>query len=77
MDDIYKNIAEYNTDKKKLKTLIEFDDLITDMLSNEKHNPIVIELYIRARKLNISLVFIKKYYFAVPKNITINSTHFF
>ena len=77
MDDIYKNIAEYNTDKKNLKTLIEFDDLITDMLSNEKHNPIVIELYIRGRKLNISLVFIKKYYFAVPKNITINSTHFF
>ena len=52
MDDIYKNIAEYNTDKKKLKTLIEFDDLITDILSNEKHNPIVIELYIRGRKLN-------------------------
>ena len=43
MDDIYKNIEEYNQNKKR-KILIVFDDMITDMLSNEKLNPIVTEL---------------------------------
>ena len=47
------------------------------MLSNKKLNPIVIELFIRGRKLNISLVFITQYYFAVRKNIRLNSTHYF
>ena len=47
------------------------------MLSNKKLNPIVIELFIRGRKLNISLVFITQYYFAVPKNIRLYSTHYF
>ena len=45
MDDIYKNTEEYNPNKKR-KTLIVFDDMITDMLSNKKHNPIVTELFI-------------------------------
>ena len=44
MDDIYKNIEEYNQNKKR-KILIVFDDMITDMLSNEKLNPIVTELW--------------------------------
>ena len=57
MDDIYKNIEEYNPDKKR-KLLIVFDDMIADMLSNKKLNPILTELFIRGRKLNISLVFI-------------------
>ena len=57
MDDIYKNIEEYNPGKKR-KLLIVFDDMIADMLSNKKLNPIVTELFIRGRKLNISLVFI-------------------
>ena len=67
MDDIYKNIEEYNPNKKR-KILIVFDDMIADMLSNKKLNPVVTELFIRGRKLNISL-------FAVPKNIRLNSTH--
>ena len=76
MDDIYKNIEEYNPSKKR-KILIVFDDMIADMLSNKKLNPIVTELFIRGRKLNISLVFITQSYFAVPKNIRLNSTHYF
>ena len=47
------------------------------MLRNKKLNPIVTELFIRGRKLNISLVFITQSYFAVPKNIRLNSTHYF
>ena len=75
MDDIYKNIEEYNLSKKG-KVLIIFDDMIADMLSNKKVNPIVTELFIRGRKLNISLVFITQSYSAVPKNIRLNSTHY-
>ena len=66
MNDIYKNIEEYNPNKK-CKILIVFDDMIADMVSNEKLNPIVTELFIRGRKLNISLVFITQSYFAVPE----------
>ena len=51
--------------------------MTTDMLNNKKLNPIVTELFVRSRKLNISLVFITQYYFAVPKNIRLNSTHYF
>ena len=53
MDDIYKNIEDNNSNKKQ-KILIVFDDLITDMLSIKKLNPIVTELIIRGRILNIS-----------------------
>ena len=66
MDGIYKNIEEYNPCKKR-KILIVFDNMIADMLSNKKLNPIVMELFIRGRKLNISLVFITQSYFAAPK----------
>ena len=52
MDDIYKNIEEYSPDKQ-LKTLIVFDDMIADMLNKKKINPIVTELFIRGKKLNI------------------------
>ena len=55
MDDIYKNIEEYNPNKK-CEILIVFDDMITDMLSNKKVNPIVTEVVTRGRKLNIYLV---------------------
>ena len=57
MVDIYKNIKDYNPNMKQ-KILTIFDDIIADMLSNKKLNPIVTELFIRDRKLNISLVFI-------------------
>ena len=75
MDDIYKNNEEYNPDKKS-KVLIFFDDMIADMLSNKKLDKIVTALFIRGRKLNISIVFITQSYFAVPKNLRLNSTHY-
>ena len=64
MNNVYKNIKEYNQNKKKI---IVFDDMIANMLSKEKLNSIVTELFIRGRKLNISLLFIRQYYFAVPR----------
>ena len=61
MQVVYKNIGENNIGKKR-KTLIIFDDIIT-MINNKKLNPVVIELFIRGRKSNISIAFIKKSYF--------------
>ena len=60
-----------------MQILIVFDDMIAYMLSNKKLNPILTELFIRGRKLNISLVSITQSYFALPKNIRLNSTHYF
>ena len=57
MDHIYKNIEEYNSNKKR-KILTVFADMIVDMLNNKKLNPIVTELFIRGRKLDISVAFI-------------------
>ena len=57
MDTIYKNIEEYNPNKKR-KILSVFDDIIAYMLSNKKLNSVVTELFIRGRKLNIYLIFI-------------------
>ena len=51
--------------------------MIVDMINNKKLNSIVTELFIRGRKLNISLVFITQSYFRVPKDVRLNSTHFF
>ena len=56
MDDNYENIEEWNPNKKS-KVLIVFDDMIVDMLSNQKLNPIVTDLFIKGKKLNISLFF--------------------
>ena len=75
MDHIYNNIEEYNPNKKR-KILIVFYDMIVDMLSNKKLNPVITELYIRGRKLNIFLIFIMQSYFAVPKSIGRNSRHY-
>ena len=74
--DIYRNIEELNPNKKR-KTLTVFHDMIADMLTNKKLNPIVTELVIRGRKLNISLVFIMQSYSAMPKSIRLNSMHYF
>ena len=49
--------------------LIVFNDMMADMLNNKKLNLIVTELFIRGRKLNISLAFTLQSYFALPKNI--------
>ena len=75
MHDVYKNINDYNPDKEN-KILIVFDDTIADMIHNKKLNSIVTELFIRGRKLNISLVFITQSYFKVPKDVRLNTTHF-
>ena len=75
MQNVYKSIGEYYTDKER-KILIVFDDMIVDMINNKKLNSIVTELFIRGRKLNISLVFITQSYFKVPKDVRLNSTHF-
>ena len=76
MRDVYKNISYYNPYKEN-KILIVFDDMIADMINNKKLNSIVTELFIRGRKLNISLVFITQSYFKVPKDVRLNTTHFF
>ena len=60
-----------------IKVLIVFDDMIADMIHNKKQNSIVTESFIRRRKLNISLIFITQSYFKVPKDVKLNTTHFF
>ena len=76
MQDVYKNIEDYKPIKKR-KVLIIVDDMIADMINNNKLNPIVTELFIRSRKLNISIVFITQSYFKVPIHVRLNSTHIF
>ena len=71
MDDIYEEIDDYNPNRKR-KILIEFADITT----NKKVRATIEELFIRCRKLNISLVFITKSYFSVPKDVRLNSTHY-
>ena len=70
MDDVYNNIDDYNS-KKKRKFLIVFADIMT----NKKFQAIIKKLLIRCRKLNISFVFITQSYFSVPKEVRLNSTH--
>ena len=76
MQHTYKNIDEYNTDKEH-KILIAFVYMIADMTNNKKLKSIATDLFIKGRKLNISLVFITQSYFKVPKDGRLNSTHFF
>ena len=68
--------CSYSKDKEK-KILIGFDDMIADMISIKKLNFIVTELFIRGRKWNISLAFITQSYFKVPRDVKLNTTHFF
>ena len=76
MQDVHKNIDDYNP-RKKRKVLIVFDDMIADMINNKKLDSVVTELFIRGRTCNISIVFIMQSYFEVPKDVRLNSTHFF
>ena len=76
MHDIYKNNNEYNPDKENMILLV-FDNMIADMIHNKKLNSIVTELFIRGRKLNVSLVFITQSYFKVQKDVIRNTTHIF
>ena len=66
MQDLYKNIEEYKP-RRKCNALLVFDDMIADMVSNNKPCPIVTELFIRGRKLDISTVFITQSYFFIMK----------
>ena len=77
-----KVFMEYSNDmqddmQNDMKVLIVFDDMIADMINDKKLDSIVTELFIRSRKLNISIVFITQSYFKVPKDVRLNSTHFF
>ena len=74
IQDVYRNIEDPG---KKRKIIIVFDDMIEDMINNKKLNPVVTKLFIKGRKLNISIVFITQSYFKVPKDVRLNSTHFF
>ena len=74
MDDVYENIDDYNPSRKR-KILIVFDDMIADIMANRQFQAITTKLFIRCRKLNISLVFITKSYFSVPKDVRLNSSH--
>ena len=76
MRNVYRTIRDYNLDKES-KILIAFDDLIADMTHEKKLNSIVTELFIRRRKLHISLVFVTQSYFKVPKDVRLNTTYFF
>ena len=68
MQDVYKNIEEYNL-RSKRKILIVLDHLITDIINIKELNPIVTELVIRGRKIDISIVTITQSYFRVPKDV--------
>ena len=75
MDDVYENIHDYKLNRKR-KILIVFEDMIADIITNKKIQFIIKELFIRCRKLDISLVFIIKSCFSVPKDVRLNSTHY-
>ena len=76
INDVYANIDNYNL-KRKRKILIVFDDMIVDIMTNKSFQSIIKELFIRCRKINISFVFITQSYFSVPKDVRLNSTHYF
>ena len=76
MQDVYKNVDEYNADKEH-KILIVFDDTVANRINNKKLNSVITDLFFRGRKINIYLVFIIQSYFKVPKDVRLNSTHFF
>ena len=76
MGDVYENINDYNPNRRR-KILIVFDDMIADIMTYKKFQAISKELFIICRKINISLVFITQSYFSVPKDVRLNSTHYF
>ena len=76
MDDVYENINDYNSSRKR-EILIVFDDMITDIvMTNKKFQSMIKELFIRCRKLNVLLVFITQSYFSVPKDVRLSLTHY-
>ena len=75
MDDVYDNINCYNSSRKR-NILIVFDDMTADIMTNKNLQAIIKELFVRCRKLNISLVSITQSYFSVPKDVRLNSNLF-
>ena len=75
MDDVYDNIDDYNSNRKR-KNQIVFDDMIADIMTNKKFKAIIKELFIKCRKLNILLAFITLSYFSVPKIVKTNAVHY-
>ena len=75
MNDILSNIEDCNK-KRKRKILIIFDDMISHVMSDKKARQILKDLFIRSRKLNISLCFLTQSYFSVLKDVRLNCTHY-
>ena len=75
MDDVYENRNDYNPIRKR-KKIIAFYDMIADIMTNKRFQTTIKELFIRCRKLNISIVFVTQSYFSVPKDVRLNSTHY-
>ena len=75
MEDVYEYIDQYNPSRKR-KILIALDDIIADIMSNKKFQTIIKELFIRCRKVNISLVFMTQSYVSVPKDVRLNLTRY-
>ena len=75
MDDVHEDINEHNPARKRKV----FDDMIADIMNNNKSQAIIKELFIRCRELNISIVFITQsvlFIQSVPKEVRLNSTHY-
>ena len=72
MDDVYENINDYNPIRKR-KKIIVFDEMIADITTNKRFQAIIKELFIRCRKLNISLAFINESYFSVQRDVRLSS----
>ena len=75
MNEVLEDINNYNKNRDE-KILIIFDDMIADIMRSEKFKAIVKKLFIRCRKLNISIVFITQSYFRTPEDARLNSTHY-
>ena len=75
MDDVLFNIEDYNK-RRRRKFLIIFDDMISHVMSDKKAQQILKDLFVRCRKLNISICFLTQSYFSVPKDVRLNWTHY-
>ena len=75
IDDVYQNIHDYNPNRRR-KIVIVFDDMIADIMKNKRFQATIKELFIRCRKLNVSLVFVTQSHFYVPNDVRLNSTHY-
>ena len=75
VNDVLDDINNYNKNRDK-KVLIAFDDMIADTEYNKNFKRIIKELFYRARKINVSIVFIMQSYFRALKDARLNSTHY-